>query len=308
MNKRQHQDDYYPLRWKAADGFEDMILLHRATVVGALALLGLGAIIAGFLIFNSGETTTTTATTSETTVPETVDEVVEDDDQDEAAPTTASAEATTTTPTTAAAPTTTEAPATTTTTTSTTTTTISPRAAASDEVVEQTENGRLLRITSSGVQLIGGLPTNTAADETLALATSTFPGLEIDDRQVVDDAFTDTQPPTVRFDAPDLFEYNSSVIDATYLPAIDQLAAAIIAEGWSVQVGGHTDASGSDDGNQRLSEERAGSATARLTAQGVDPAAIATVGFGETQPIASNGTEAGRLANRRVEFVLIATP
>lgn len=110
---------------------------------------------------------------------------------------------------------------------------------------------------------------------------------------------------TFRIDAPDLFDYNSDDLNSIYLPVIDQLAATLIAQEWSVEVGGHTDSAGSEAGNQTLSEERAASASARLQAQGVDPASITTVGFGEAQPIADNATETGRLLNRRVEFVVM---
>ena len=59
MNERNKSDSYYPLRWKIADAIEDLFLLHRATAVGVLALLGLAAIIAGFLLLDRGDTTST---------------------------------------------------------------------------------------------------------------------------------------------------------------------------------------------------------------------------------------------------------
>ena len=138
----------------------------------------------------------------------------------------------------------------------------------------------------------------------MAIAAETFPNFTIDDSQVVDASFSDDRALTIRIDAPDLFDYNSDDLNSIYLPIIDELAASIIAEGWSVQVGGHTDASGPTAGNQVLSEGRATSAAARLRDQGVNADLVTTVGFGETQPIGDNATEAGRLANRRVEFIL----
>jgi outer membrane protein OmpA-like peptidoglycan-associated protein len=54
--------------------------------------------------------------------------------------------------------------------------------------------------------------------------------------------------------------------------------------------------------NQTLSERRAQSVAGYLTSHGVQSARIATRGFGETQPIASNATEEGKAANRRVEI------
>lgn len=286
MNKRQHSDGYYPIKWRVADAIEDLFLLHRNTAIGVLALLGLGAIIVGLLLFD-GDQNTVTETSSATTQPV----------QDDAAIETTSTTTSTTTTTVAPETTTTVAP-------ETTTTTTTPRTPANEGVVNATESGRLLRLTDTAVEVIGGLPNNAAADDTLAIAAETFPDFTIDDLQIVDSSFTDDAPLTIRIDAPDLFAYNSDNLNPIYLPVIDQLAASIIAEGWSVEVGGHTDASGPDDGNQVLSEGRAASAASRLRDQGVNPELITTVGFGETQPIGNNATEAGRLENRRVEFVI----
>ena len=294
MTKRQHSDDYYPIRWKAADAVEDVFVLHRRTVIGALALLGLLAVAVGFLLFDGGASTTETTAPTTTEVPTTTAAIVE--------PETTTTEATTTT-TAAAETTTTAAETTTTTTTTTTTPDATNREILDPALIAATENGRVIRLTDTTVEVLGGLPTEAAADETLAIAAETFPDVTIDDRQRVNPEFMDS-PITFRIDAPDLFAYNSDDLNPTYLPVIDQLAAVIIAEGWSVEVGGHTDASGGDAGNQRLSEGRAASAAERLRTQGVEAGSITTVGFGESQPIADNTTEAGRLLNRRVEFVV----
>ena len=66
-------------------------------------------------------------------------------------------------------------------------------------------------------------------------------------------------------------------------------------------VEGHTDAVGSDQYNQRLSERRAQAVRDVLVQQGVDASRVESVGYGESQPIADNSTEAGRQLNRRVE-------
>ena len=72
-----------------------------------------------------------------------------------------------------------------------------------------------------------------------------------------------------------------------------------------VEVAGHTDSIGSDEVNQRLSEQRAGAVAQYLQAQGVQQQRLITVGGGKRYPIASNDTEAGRAANRRVEITLV---
>lgn len=72
-----------------------------------------------------------------------------------------------------------------------------------------------------------------------------------------------------------------------------------------IDIYGHTDSVGSDAYNQTLSENRARAVANFLTAQGVQPVRIATMGYGESQPIADNATESGRAANRRVEIRIV---
>jgi outer membrane protein OmpA-like peptidoglycan-associated protein len=71
-----------------------------------------------------------------------------------------------------------------------------------------------------------------------------------------------------------------------------------------IQVEGHTDAVGSDGYNLRLSERRAESVRASMVQQGVNRDVVGTAGFGESQPVATNGTAVGRQQNRRVEIVV----
>jgi OOP family OmpA-OmpF porin len=67
---------------------------------------------------------------------------------------------------------------------------------------------------------------------------------------------------------------------------------------------GHTDNTGSNDLNMRLSKDRAESIKAYLVNKGANASRIEATGYGQTQPIATNKTAAGRQANRRVEFTL----
>ncbi len=77
----------------------------------------------------------------------------------------------------------------------------------------------------------------------------------------------------------------------------------------TIDIIGHTDSTGSDAFNDRLSVERAQAVREYLVAHGVSPARIQIAGHGEREPIASNDTEAGRAANRRVEiYVAEAAP
>ncbi|MFT5219812.1 MAG: outer membrane protein OmpA-like peptidoglycan-associated protein [Planctomycetota bacterium] len=72
-----------------------------------------------------------------------------------------------------------------------------------------------------------------------------------------------------------------------------------------IVVAGHTDSQGSESYNQGLSERRATSVANYLLSKAVIEARIDAVGFGETAPIADNGTDEGRALNRRVELSLL---
>jgi len=74
----------------------------------------------------------------------------------------------------------------------------------------------------------------------------------------------------------------------------------------NILLAGHTDATGGDEHNLELSRRRAQSVAGYLGTQNVNPARIATEGYGKSQPIASNDTAEGRAQNRRVEVAIWA--
>jgi outer membrane protein OmpA-like peptidoglycan-associated protein len=74
-----------------------------------------------------------------------------------------------------------------------------------------------------------------------------------------------------------------------------------------LDVGGHTDSTGTHAFNQRLSERRADAVRDFLIDQGVSPSNVGSQGYAEADPIASNATAAGRQLNRRVELVVSGT-
>ena len=74
----------------------------------------------------------------------------------------------------------------------------------------------------------------------------------------------------------------------------------------AVVIQGHTDASGSEEHNDALSERRANSVRGYLAARGVDPDRMSAIGMGEGYPVASNDSESGKRQNRRVDLLLRA--
>jgi outer membrane protein OmpA-like peptidoglycan-associated protein len=99
------------------------------------------------------------------------------------------------------------------------------------------------------------------------------------------------------------FDTDSAEIKPTFHSTMDKLADVVVRYGkTTLTVVGHTDDTGSNDYNQKLSERRAVSVAQYLEMRRVDGMRLATAGKGETQPVASNASDAGRQANRRVEI------
>jgi outer membrane protein OmpA-like peptidoglycan-associated protein len=87
--------------------------------------------------------------------------------------------------------------------------------------------------------------------------------------------------------------------------ALAKFSGIVVAHlGLKMQVEGYTDSVGTDTLNQTLSENRANSVRAYLIGQGIDPTSITAVGYGKSNPVASNDTPAGRQQNRRVEIII----
>ncbi|MFC4293362.1 OmpA family protein [Sphingorhabdus arenilitoris] len=102
------------------------------------------------------------------------------------------------------------------------------------------------------------------------------------------------------------FPVNSYSVQPEFRQTLVNLAGTLREyEKTYVDVLGHTDSTGSDAYNQTLSVNRAQSVAQILTGNGVQNARVATQGYGESQPKASNTTEEGRAANRRVEIRLV---
>ena len=74
--------------------------------------------------------------------------------------------------------------------------------------------------------------------------------------------------------------------------------------GLNLRVEGYTDSTGSDEFNQKLSEQRAAETRSFLIVQGLDERTITAQGLGKANPIADNSTAEGRQRNRRVEIIV----
>ena len=86
-------------------------------------------------------------------------------------------------------------------------------------------------------------------------------------------------------------------------PILDKLSSDLKANSSTiVQLDGHASAEGTDEYNMSLSRDRANSVKTYLVNSGIAAGRIATTAYGESRPVASNATEAGRTQNRRVEF------
>ncbi len=101
------------------------------------------------------------------------------------------------------------------------------------------------------------------------------------------------------------FEIGSHVINQKFESSLDKIARIFRDfPDTEIIVAGHTDSTGNENYNQKLSEDRANQIIDALSQRGIDMSRMTGIGFGETAPIASNGTDKGRSSNRRVDIII----
>jgi outer membrane protein OmpA-like peptidoglycan-associated protein len=102
------------------------------------------------------------------------------------------------------------------------------------------------------------------------------------------------------------FATDSSDLSPAFFNVLNSVGKVLVEyEQTVVEVAGHTDSTGSDAYNQGLSDRRASSVSAYLSAQGVISQRLITLGMGEARPIADNSSANGRQTNRRVEITMV---
>jgi outer membrane protein OmpA-like peptidoglycan-associated protein len=102
-----------------------------------------------------------------------------------------------------------------------------------------------------------------------------------------------------------LFDFNKYSLKAEAREKLAKVSGILLAyPNLKLQVEGYTDDIGSDEYNQKLSEERADSVREYLVSQNVSDSNVTAQGYGKTHPIADNSTNSGRAQNRRVEMVV----
>ena len=102
------------------------------------------------------------------------------------------------------------------------------------------------------------------------------------------------------------FDFAKYDLKPQFRPVLDNLASTLNEYGQTrIEITGHTDSVGSDAANMTLSQNRANAVAGYLGSRGVANSRMIVNGAGESRPVASNDTEAGRAQNRRVEITLV---
>jgi outer membrane protein OmpA-like peptidoglycan-associated protein len=102
-----------------------------------------------------------------------------------------------------------------------------------------------------------------------------------------------------------LFDFGKYTLRPGAREKLARVSGIILAHpGLRIEVEGHTDSVGSEEFNQKLSEQRAGAVRDYLVNSGVSANNVSSRGFGKLQPVATNDTADGRQRNRRVELVV----
>ncbi len=165
-----------------------------------------------------------------------------------------------------------------------------------------------LCVEGGQVVIRGRVPSEAVRDGVVSELTRLFPGLEIVDDLAVRPPETaqELQRGLDQFVASRVieFEFDSDALTPEGRVTADEVGALLASTpGLRVEIAGHTDSVGAEDFNLDLSQRRALAVRNHLVEDlGLSAGRFETTGFGETRPIADNGTPEGRQENRRTEF------
>ena len=154
--------------------------------------------------------------------------------------------------------------------------------------------------------LEGPVQTQAQADELYERAVAVVGPDNVVNNYVVRPDAPESTDGNVRVEQAVLFRIGSATISEEFIPTLE-LGVAVMNLNPQVQmvVEGHTDSVGDDIFNRRLSERRAQAVVDYLVGRGVERDRLEAVGFGESDPVASNDTAEGRQLNRRIEVNLL---
>ncbi len=239
-------DDYYPLRWRVADYFENIIILHRtkaALGIAALAtlLVLIGLFVLGWNPFGSDDSVVEPPADTERIEPdEIIDDVVPAGGIN---PATAS------------------------------------RPIADSQQVQLTTPGTVIELGPTVMRLTGGHPNDAAADRSLLIATDLFVDREVFDAQVLSGEFPETEQIVVRLIEPTLFAEGTAELNTAFVSLFDDVASVVFTRvDVAVEVTGHNN-------DVQLSAERARAIADQLIAVGVDEDIVTISGRGDAEPI-----------------------
>ncbi|WP_210530053.1 OmpA family protein [Rubellimicrobium arenae] len=173
-------------------------------------------------------------------------------------------------------------------------------------------------VTPDTIAVVGRTGNAAARDEIAARAIETLgPGADLD----IQVAYVEELDPLAALPTPEeclakitaltdaakiTFDPGSATISREGEPVIEAIAEVLRScPDLPLRISGYTDSQGRESSNLELSQGRAEAVLAALRAQRVPVSGFEAIGYGEASPIADNGTEAGREANRRIEFTLI---
>ena len=148
------------------------------------------------------------------------------------------------------------------------------------------------------------ITTSNLRDNTMRSTAVEVDGTNVDDLEI---SKSENDPDVVVLDTSKLkFDFNSATIKDEYNPVLKKLKDYIESKDCKISITGYTDSKGTKEYNRELSLRRAESVEEKLIDLGLPPEKIIeTKGNGDKNPVASNDTEEGRSANRRIEIKFI---